>query len=258
MNVSLKRNAESLNTSSKLLVGADGGNSSVRKLLDIDQHITAYGQTALISTVKSSLPNRNTAYERFTSSGPLALLPIGDYHSAVVWTQSPENAEALMCGSEADFLAELQLCFGFKLGELSLVTPRYSFPLSLIRAKSMIADRAVIIGNAVHQLHPVAGQGFNLGIRDVIELADRLSAQHAQHKDIGAGDFLHAYATARQRDHDRTIAFTDNLIRIFSNDWLAIAAARNVSLTLLDHLPFAKSLLTRHAMGFAQTLPSKH
>jgi 2-octaprenyl-6-methoxyphenol hydroxylase len=257
MNVSLKRNAESLNTSSKLLVGADGGNSSVRKLLDIDQHITAYGQTALISTVKSSLPNRNTAYERFTSSGPLALLPIGDYHSAVVWTQSPENAEALMCGSEADFLAELQLCFGFRLGELSLVTPRYSFPLSLIRAKSMIADRAVIIGNAVHQLHPVAGQGFNLGIRDVIELADRLSAQHAQHKDIGAGDFLHAYATARQRDHDRTIAFTDNLIRIFSNDWLAIAAARNVSLTLLDHLPFAKSLLTRHAMGFAQTLPSK-
>ncbi|WP_394754484.1 2-octaprenyl-6-methoxyphenyl hydroxylase [Crenothrix sp.] len=258
MHVSLKHNDESLTLSCKLLVGADGGNSSVRKLLDIDQHVTAYDQTALISTVRSSLPNHHTAYERFTPSGPLALLPIGDYHSAVIWTQSPENAQALMTGNEADFLAELQLCFGFKLGELSLASSRHAFPLSLIRAKSMIADRAVIIGNAAHQLHPVAGQGFNLGIRDVIQLADKLNAQYAQHKDIGAGDFLQAYANARQRDHDRTIAFTDNLIRIFSNDWLAIAAARNVSLTLLDHIPFAKSLLTRHAMGIAENFDSKN
>lgn len=251
MNVSLKGNNDSFNASAKILVGADGGNSSVRKLLDINQHITAYDQTALITTVKSSKPNRHTAYERFTTSGPLALLPIGDYQSAVVWTRSPENAEALMSGSEADFLAELQQCFGFKLGELGLIAPRHAFPLSLIRAKSMIADRAVIIGNAVHQLHPVAGQGFNLGIRDVIQLADRLSTQYVSNQDLGAVDFLQDYAKARQSDHNRTIAFTDNLIRIFSNDWLAVAATRNVSLTLLDHLPFAKSLLTRHAMGFA-------
>ncbi len=257
MNVSLKRNNDAFSASCKLLVGADGGNSSVRKLLDIDQHITAYNQTALISTVKSSRPNRNTAYERFTTSGPLALLPVGDYHSAVVWTHSHESAEALMAGSEADFLAELQACFGFKLGGLSLTAPRYAFPLSLIRAKSMISDRAVIIGNAVHQLHPVAGQGFNLGIRDVVQLADKLITQHTQNKDIGTAGFLQAYANSRQRDHDRTIAFTDNLIRIFSNDWHIVTTARNISLTLLDHVPVAKSLLTHHAMGFAEALRPK-
>jgi 2-octaprenyl-6-methoxyphenol hydroxylase len=252
MNISLKRDNDSFSASAKLLVGADGGNSSVRKLLDIDQHSTAYNQTALITTVKTSRPNLNTAYERFTRSGPLALLPIGNYHSAVVWTHSHENATALMAGSEADFLAELQLCFGYKLGELSLTTPRYAFPLSLIRAKQMISERAVIIGNAVHQLHPVAGQGFNLGSRDVMQLATMIATQYAQGKDIGAADFLHTYAKTRQRDHDRTIAFTDNLIRIFSNDWNILAAARNVSLTLLDHVPAAKSLLTRHAMGLAE------
>jgi 2-octaprenyl-6-methoxyphenol hydroxylase len=258
MNVSLKRHDDSFSASAKLVVGADGGNSSVRKLLEIDQHITAYDQTALITTVKSSRPNLNTAYERFTPSGPLALLPIGAYHSAVIWTHSPENAQALMSGSAADFLAELQLCFGFKLGELKLTAPRHAFPLSLIRAKSMIAERAVIIGNAVHQLHPVAGQGFNLGIRDVSQLADMIKTQSAQNKDIGSIEFLQDYAKARQRDHDRTIAFTDNLIRIFSTDWLAVAVARNLSLALLDHVPYAKSLLTRHAMGFAESLLPKN
>lgn len=258
MNISLKRHNDSFSTAAKLVVGADGGQSSVRKLLEIDQHVRAYDQTALITTVKTSRPNLNTAYERFTSTGPLALLPIGNHHSAVIWTHSPENAEALMSGSEADFLAELQLCFGFKLGELTLAAPRHAFPLSLIRAKAMISDRAVIIGNAVHQLHPVAGQGFNLGIRDVIQLADSIKAQSSQGEDIGASDFLQNYATSRQRDHDRTVAFTDNLIRIFSNDWLPVAAARNVSLTLLDHIPFAKSLLTRHAMGLAGSLLPKN
>jgi 2-octaprenyl-6-methoxyphenol hydroxylase len=254
MNISLKRTNEAFDTACKLLVGADGGNSSVRKLLDIDQQVTAYNQTALITTVKSSRPNLNTAYERFTSTGPLALLPVDNYHSAVIWTHSPDNADALMAGSAADFLAELQLCFGFKLGELSLTAPRHAFPLSLIRAKTMIADRAVIIGNAVHQLHPVAGQGFNLGIRDVTQLTDMLSTRYQQGQDIGANDFLQAYSKARQSDHDRTIAFTDHLIRIFSNDWQLVTAARNISLTLLDHVPVAKSLLTRHAMGLTEAL----
>jgi len=110
VNVSLKRGDEPLNVSAKLLVGADGGNSSVRKLLEINQHITEYGQTALVTTVKSSLPHKNTAFERFTASGPLALLPVDNNHCAVVWTRSSEDADALMSGSETDFLAELQQC----------------------------------------------------------------------------------------------------------------------------------------------------
>jgi 2-octaprenyl-6-methoxyphenol hydroxylase len=249
--VNIKQNDQSQNLSAKLLVGADGGLSSVRQLLNINQLITDYGQTALITSVKSTIPNNNTAYERFTSSGPLALLPISKNECAVIWTRSHEDADTLMLGREADFLVELQQCFGFKLGELTLTAPRRAFPLSLIRAEQMVAGRAVIIGNAVHQLHPVAGQGFNLGLRDVIQLAEMLIKQHEQNKDIGEADFLNAYAVSRKKDHDWTIGFTDTLIKIFANEWLALAAARNIGLTLLDHIPAAKKLLTQHAMGFA-------
>ena len=255
VNVSLKRGDEPFNISAKLLVGADGGNSSVRKLLEIPQHITEYGQTALVTTVKSSLPHNNTAFERFTASGPLALLPVDTDHCAVVWTRSSEDADALMSGSEADFRSELQQCFGYKLGELSLAAPRRAFPLSLIRAEKMIAARTVIIGNAVHQLHPVAGQGFNLGLRDVVQLAEMIIKQHQENQDIGAADFLTAYAQSRQKDHDQTIGFTNSVVRIFSNDWLALAAARNIGLAVLDHIPAAKTWLTRHAMGLVGRLP---
>jgi len=253
--ISLKQGNESLNVSAKLLVGADGGLSSVRQLLDIAQHMTEYGQTALVTTVKSTLPNKNTAFERFTASGPLALLPVAKNQCSVVWTRTNEDANALMLGNEADFLAELQHCFGFKLGKLSLTAPRRAFPLSLIRAEKMVAGRAVIIGNAVHQLHPVAGQGFNLGLRDVVRLAEMLIKQHEQNKDIGAADFLKAYAASRKKDHDRTIGFTDAVVKIFSNEWLALAAARNIGLALLDHIPAAKTRLTRHAMGLAGHMP---
>lgn len=249
VNVSLKQGQESFIATAKLLVGADGGNSSVRNLLEIPQKRTDYDQTALVTTVKSSLPNNNTAYERFTSSGPLALLPIDANHSAVVWTRTNDDAEALLSGSETEFLAALQECFGYKLGAFSLTAPRRAFPLSLIRAGQMLAERTVIIGNAAHQLHPVAGQGFNLGLRDVVQLAEMLAEQHQNGKDIGAPEFLQAFAKVRQQDHDRTIAFTDNVVRIFSNDWLAMAALRNIGLGVLDQLPTAKSLLAKYAMG---------
>ena len=255
INISLKQEQEAFAVSAKLLVGADGGSSSVRKLLDIEQQNTEYGQTALVTTVTTSLANAGTAYERFTSSGPLALLPVAANQSAVVWTRTDEDAESLMAGGETDFIMQLQECFGYKLGELSLSAPRRAFPLSLIRAEKMHAERAVIIGNAVHQLHPVAGQGFNLGLRDVVLLAEMLINQQAAGIDIGAAEVLNTYATARQKDHDRTIAFTDNVVRIFSNDWLALAAARSISLAILDHMPFAKNLLARHAMGLAGRLP---
>jgi 2-octaprenyl-6-methoxyphenol hydroxylase len=253
INVSLKRYNESLNITAKLLVGADGGNSSVRQLLDIGQYSTDYGQTALVTTVKTTVPHQNTAFERFTSSGPLALLPIAKNHCAVVWTRSHEAANALMLGSEVDFVAELQECFGYKLGELSLIAPRRAFPLSLIRTDTMTKARAVIIGNAAHQLHPVAGQGFNLGLRDVVALA-RLLKQAAGDRsiDIGSQEFLSTYTNARQKDHDLVVGFTDQVVKIFSNDWLPLAAARNIGLTLLDHLPIAKSRLTRQAMGIEE------
>lgn len=254
INVRIQQGDIALTLTAKLVVGADGGQSSIRKLLNISQQITEYGQTALVTTVKSTLPHKNTAFERFTTSGPLALLPMANRQSAVVWTRTTEDAKTLMHSSEADFLAELQSCFGYKLGKLNLTAPQRAFPLSLIRAEKMIANRAVIIGNAVHQLHPVAGQGFNLGLRDVVQLAERLISQHQAAKDIGVNDFLQDYAMVRQKDHDLVINFTNNVIHIFSNDWLPLAAARNVGLAVLDHIPSAKSLLTRYAMGFVKSV----
>jgi len=249
--INLKQGNESLNITAKLLVGADGGLSSVRQLMGITQNITEYGQTALVTTIKSSLANNNTAYERFTASGPLALLPIGSHSCSVVWTRKDEDAQALMLGSDADFISELQQCFGYKLGELSLTAPRRAFPLSLIRAEKMVIGRTVIIGNAAHQLHPVAGQGFNLGFRDVLQLAEQLIKQHETNNDIGDAKFLNTYANTRKKDHDRTIGFTNTVVNMFSNEWLALVTARNIGLTLLDYIPTAKSTLTRHAMGMA-------
>lgn len=254
VNVSISHEDKSLCLTAQLLVGADGGKSSVRKLLDIPQQVTDYKQTALVTTVKTTLPHRNIAYERFTESGPLALLPTGKNLCSVVWTRSTEDADALMSGSEKDFLDALQLCFGYRLGQLSLAAPRRAFPVSLIRAERMQSGRAVIIGNAVHQLHPVAGQGFNLGLRDVEELADRLLMQYGLGKDIGESNFLASYVKSRETDHSNTITFTDTLVKLFSNEWLALAAARNIGLAVLDHVPAAKALLARHAMGLAQRL----
>jgi 2-octaprenyl-6-methoxyphenol hydroxylase len=113
----------------------------------------------------------------------------------------------------------------------------------------MVVGRTVIIGNAAHQLHPVAGQGFNLGFRDVVQLADLIIKQHESNSDIGDTDFLNTFANTRKQDHDRTIGFTDIVVNVFSNEWLALITARNIGLTLLDYLPSAKTMLTRHAMG---------
>jgi len=255
VHVSLKQAQESINLTAKLLVGADGGQSTVRALLNIEQHKTDYQQTALVTTVKGSLPHKNIAYERFTDSGPLALLPTTNNEVAVIWTRSTEQADDLMGLSETDFIQQLQQCFGYRLGQLSLTAPRRAFPLHLIRTHKMVVDRSVIIGNAAHQLHPVAGQGFNLGLRDVVLLAEQLLKQHSEEKDIGASDFLSHYQASRQKDHENVVFATDSLVKLFSNQSIPLAVARNTGLTLLDHLPFAKTILTHHAMGFSGRLP---
>ena len=246
----LKHSNESLNLKAKLVIGADGGQSTVRHLLGIQQQVVDYKQTALVTTILAAKNHQNIAYERFTSSGPLALLPQGTHHCAVVWTRGHEEAQALMLGSEADFIQQLQQCFGYRLGRLQLSAPRRAFPLSLIQADSMISKRAAIIGNASHQLHPVAGQGFNLGLRDTLALATLIS-QQTEPDALGTAAFLQRFSQSRRRDQQRTIYFTDALVRIFSNEWQALAVARSVGLTLLDLSPFAKRLMARQAMGLS-------
>jgi 2-octaprenyl-6-methoxyphenol hydroxylase len=255
--ITIEQDNNPLVLSAKLVVGSDGGNSAVRALAGIGQTIADYGQTALVTLVKTSLPHHNIAFERFTEAGPLALLPLGKHHSALVWTRRDEDAESLLKTSEDRFINALQDCFGYRLGALTLAAPRRAFPVSLIRAEKMNATRCVLIGNAAHQLHPVAGQGFNLGMRDVMQLAECLIEQATSGNDIGVPDFLLDYAKSRQADHDRTINFTDSLVRLFSSQSLLLAAARNTGMTLLDHSAFGKSLLSRHAMGMAQKITPK-
>lgn len=255
INVNIKKQEQSINLTVKLVVGADGGQSTVRRLLDIAQQQTDYGQTAIVTTVKTSVAHQQVAYERFTSSGPLALLPVSANECSVVWTRTHEQAEQLMAISEQDFLVELQACFGFMLGELQLTAARRAFPLQLIQAESMIANRTLMIGNAVHQLHPVAGQGFNLAMRDVVQLAEMLIALNQTGKDVGLFEGLKQFADHRKKDHLRTIQFTGSLVKLFSNDLIPVAVARNIGLSVLDIFPVAKSILSGHAMGLAERLP---
>ncbi len=252
--VNLKVAQKSVNLTAKLVIGADGGQSTVRQLLAIEQKTTEYYQKAIVTTVRSSLGHDNVAYERFTDEGPLAILPTTGNHSSVVWTRKTENADDLIQMSDHDFLAELQNCFGYRMGPLELAGPRFAFPVNLIRAEKMVEGRAVIVGNAVHQLHPVAGQGFNLGLRDILQLAEMLIEQAEQEGDIGESAFLENYAKMRQIDHDKVVSFTDGLVRVFSNDWVPVAVSRNTALILLDHVSSVKSLVTQHAMGLGGRL----
>lgn len=253
--ISLKSGDDSLNKTARLVVGADGGNSSVRRLLEIEQKTRDYRQTAIVTLVKPQRGPAHTAYERFTASGPLAFLPTSDGCCSVIWTQVSKEAETLMALPEEAFLQRLQDAFGHRLGRLSLCAPRRSFPLTLVQAERMIAERAALVGNAVHQLHPVAGQGFNLGLRDVAQLAELLISADAQGEDPGSHRLLNSYAEARQKDHQAIIGFTDQVVRVFSNRLLPLSAARNAGLMALDHLPWLKHSLARHAMGMGGRVP---
>lgn len=253
--VTLKQGEEHIHLTSRLVVAADGGNSSVRKLLDIGQAIRDYGQTAIVVEVGTERDAAGTAFERFTPSGPLALLPIGRKRGSVVWTLRHPDAEEVLGLPDELFLEKLQASFGHWLGRLSLASSRQAFPLKLIQAERMTDQRVVLIGNAVHQLHPVAGQGFNLGLRDAAQLAEALIARTEFGEDIGDPAFLSGYAAARKSDLDRVIFFTDSLVRIFSTDFPPLALARNLGLLALDLWPGAKKLLARHAMGLGQRIP---
>lgn len=230
----------------KLLVGADGGDSSVRRLLDIGETVTDYGQVAVTSVVKPERDPRGVAFERFTPEGPLAMLPTENRCCALVWTRKPEQAAALTALSDEHFTAALQQAFGHWLGRLTLCAPRRAFPLRLIRADNLTAARAALIGNAAHQLHPIAGQGFNLGLRDAMRLAEMLAAAS---DDVGAPALLQRFAADRSKDHDRVIGFTDSMVKWFSNEQPVATVARNIGMVLLDHLPVAKHWLARQAMG---------
>jgi 2-octaprenyl-6-methoxyphenol hydroxylase len=250
-------NTEAL--TARLVVAADGGNSHVRRQLNIQTADHDYGQTAIIANITPEKPHRNVAYERFTRNGPLALLPLDtqneDNHCSLVWTRAPDDAERLLQLSDEDFLAELQPCFGKRLGRFIKVGKRHSYPLTLIQAQEQVRSRLALIGNAAHTLHPIAGQGFNLGLRDVATLAQTIVDAQRAENDIGSLSVLEDYAHWRHRDHQQVIGFTNTLVQTFSNRLPPLALARNIGLIATDIIPPLKHKLARHSMGIAGKLP---
>jgi 2-octaprenyl-6-methoxyphenol hydroxylase len=239
----------------RLLVAADGHDSSVRQLLNVGVRETQYEQSAIIANVTPEKFHNDVAYERFTDTGPLALLPLTEQRCSLVWTVRPAQVEAMMAWSDEEFAAHLYDRFGARLGRFVKIGKRAQYRLSLLEAQQHIKPRVALIGNAAHTLHPVAGQGFNLGLRDVAALAQVIHEAMHNKQDIGAMTVLENYLRCRAADHARVVAFTDFLARVFTQPWTPVARARNAALLLVDFLPPAKRALLRQSMGLAGKLP---
>jgi len=231
--------------STRLVVAADGAESALRTAFGVAAKVRDYEQTAVITTVLTQRFHDYVAYERFTQSGPLALLPLADGRCTLVLTLSPSLAAAALAWSDQEFLAEVQRRFGFRLGRFLKVGRRVPYPLSLTRADATSRGRCVIIGNAAQALHPVAGMGFNLGLRDVASLAELVAAGG----DPGDAALLAEYDAWRAADRGGIIAFTDGLVRVFSSPWGAVQRLRNLGLLAFDVLPPAKAALSRLSTG---------
>ena len=254
--VSIRRGDNRLETvTARLVVAADGGHSAVRSKAGIAAQRTEYRQTALVTNVSVELAHRHIAYERFTEDGPLALLPMRDNRCAVVWSLLPERVDALLALDDAQFLEALQACFGARLGRFQKVGKRFAYPLALTKVAEHIRPRLVLIGNAAHTVHPVAGQGFNLGLRDVAALAQVLADAQQQGEDFGDLTVLGRYEDWRRRDNQVVSIFTDGLVRLFSNDFTPVSILRNLGLVAVDLLPPLKRRLLRLSMGLSGRLP---
>jgi 2-octaprenyl-6-methoxyphenol hydroxylase len=234
---------------SKLIVVADGGRS-LTQLPSIKIEEKDYGQIALLARLSSDRPHNNIAYERFSPTGPLALLPVGA-EFGLVWTVTPVEADRIKALSDEAFLAEFQNAFGGYAGKFLNLHSRFQFPLRLRYATQSVAERIVLIGNAAQALHPVAGQGFNLGLRDADQLAQILR-NVAPDSDCGDENLLRRYQRSRKPDTRAGILFTDALVRGFSNDYALLRFGRGVGLTALQMLPFARKRLAR-AMMFGRS-----
>ncbi|MHC6223351.1 2-octaprenyl-6-methoxyphenyl hydroxylase [Pseudomonas sp. X10] len=229
-----------------LAVLADGGRSCLREQLGIHVRQRPYDQSALIANITPGEAHCGQAFERFTEDGPMALLPLPDNRCALVWTRRGMDAKRLAELDERSFLSELQGIFGYRLGALRQVGVRHLYPLALVEAQEQVRPNLVVLGNAAHSLHPIAGQGLNLSLRDVQSLADALLAGPQQPGDLAT---LLAYHERQRLDQALTIGFSDQVTRLFGSGQPLLATGRNLGLLGLDLLPPAKRWFARQAMG---------
>lgn len=230
----------------KLLVAADGAISTCCEQIGIELSEHDFEQIAVIANISAQAPHNGRAFERFTESGPVALLPMSQGRMSLVWCVRPDKAQQIINYNDEQFLSELQQAFGWRLGKLQKVGQRASYPLLLRYREQNVSHRFAIVGNAAQTLHPIAGQGFNLGIRDVATLAESI-AQSSD--DPGSYCTLKQFKNARRDDRHATIAMTSALVHIFSNDYLSLRVGRNLGLFGMDNLPVLKTPLLRRTLG---------
>ncbi|HEY2144922.1 MAG TPA: 2-octaprenyl-6-methoxyphenyl hydroxylase [Steroidobacteraceae bacterium] len=240
----------------KLIVAADGVQSAVRSAFGIENQVRDYQQTAIITTILPQRFHDNVAYERFTPEGPLALLPLEGGRCTLVLTLGSKAVQPALAWSDQAFLAEVQRRFGFRLGRFLKVGRRVPYPLSLSRAARLSSGRCVIIGNAAQGLHPIAGMGFNLCLRDVASLAELIAERVGQaDADPGSAALAEAYDAWRSADRGGVIAFTDGLVRVFANPLGSVRRLRNLGLLAFDLLPPAKAALSLLSTGGGGRVP---
>jgi 2-octaprenylphenol hydroxylase len=235
--------------SAALLVAADGAASPLRQLASIATRGRDYGQSAVVAHVQTERPHAGTAWQRFLPTGPLALLPLADGRSSLVWSLPEDEARRVLTLAERTFLDELGIASDFRLGVVTATSARAAFPLKLQLAQRYQADRFVLLGDAAHSVHPLAGQGANLGLRDVAELRDTLSAARKAGRDIGAAHVLRQYARRRRSADTLDALGLDALARIYAWQSPPLVAARGLGIRLLDALSPIKHQVAKHAAG---------
>jgi 2-octaprenyl-6-methoxyphenol hydroxylase len=240
----------------RLLVGADGTASTVREWSGIATHRHDYAQTAIVATLEADGAPPGWAFERFTETGPFALLPLSGGRVGLVWTHASESVEAVLALDDAAFVAQAQQAFGWRAGRFLRVGRRRAWPLALTRAERVAASRTVLIGNAAQTIHPIGAQGFNLGLRDVAELAQRLTVLAQSGGDPGDPAALAAYADARSGDREQTIAWSDTLARQFTRQTLPLRVLRSLALGALERAPLIKQHVAWSMMGWREPVSS--
>jgi 2-octaprenyl-6-methoxyphenol hydroxylase len=251
--LNLEKSGEAIETS--LLVIADGANSQTAQKLGIHSDKKPYGQQGIIANIALQDAHNGVAYERFTDQGPMAMLPLPDFDGsprcALVWTQPPERAAELMTATDKDFLQALQESFGYRMGMVEKVGERVAYPLALTTASEQVRRNIVVLGNAAHSLHPVAGQGFNLSLRDVATLADVLGKAKSAGTDFSSLETLERYQQQQLADQQNTLMFSDNLPKLFAQPSSVVALGRNSGLVMMDLLPSLRSRFAKFGMGMA-------
>ena len=254
--LALQSAAGAMDIEARLVVAADGANSLVREAAGLSAVVDDYDQVAVVAALRTDQANDGIAYERFTPAGPMALLPLrgatrNDWRT-LVWAAKPADATRLVELDAPAFMAEWQAAFGWRAGRAVELGRRVPYPLALSRSSQAVAPRIAMLGNASQLLHPVAGQGFNLGLRDAAELAEVLAAAPS---DPGSAEVLADFAARRRADRGGVVRFTDTLVRTFSNTNPVVAMARDAGLLAFDLLPPAKRALSRVSLGFGARAP---